>query len=224
MTICNHKSDGIFRLYLWPIQHSLAAFKAKGLYPDYQIVQMFSNEQGAFLDKWMEEHKDSPIMRKMANSPAFNKFRPFSLGMLNQTHNTCYLARSPTRKTQQGLVASMIDHWPCSVGEREQSRFRGSLSGSEFYDCVKGTHPSAQECLEKMFDPAYEERNSVAFHRNFAFVRGPLDTFFLQYKTDLVGFVPKQSSRPTVELAKKFAHLKETVEETRQFSEVKVRN
>jgi hypothetical protein len=222
MTITNHRSDGKFRLYLWPVQHSPSLFKAKREYPEYTAWQMFSNEQGAYLDKWMEEHKDSPLMRKTADSPAFNKFRPFPLGMINKDTHSIFLARSPARRTQQGLTIQMIDAWTCSLDTKvtEGGRYSGHLNGPDFYDCVKGTHPSAQECLEKMFDPAYEQRKSVAFHRNFAFIRGPLDTFYLQYKTDVVGFVPK-STRPTVELGKKFTHLKETVEETRQFFDIK---
>jgi hypothetical protein len=223
VAITNHKPDGIFRLYLWPV-HVTETKMYPGQIDGYRHG---SAEQGAYIDGFMEQHKlASPIMRKMANSPAFNKFRPFPLGMMNKDGRALYLERTPERRTYQGLVASMVQASVASVApmkpdEAPYNRPRVNLTGPEFVDCVKGAHPTAMECLKNLLDKTVEN-SSVAFDRNFAFVRGPLDTLFLQYKTDVVGFVPA-TDRPQVELGAKFKHLKEVVEESKHFEAVKVR-
>ena len=222
IAITNHRSDGIFRLYLWPVQDSVIKAANAGQFPS-AVSQYPGQDQrlGPALDKWMEEHPESKILRKQANSPAFNKFRPFSLGMMNKDGRALFLERSPERRTQQGLIRQMVE---CTLVSTERANRRGGIDqlvGEEFYDCVKGNHPSAEECMENMLDPNVENV-SVACHRNFAIVRGPMDTFFLGYKTDVVGVVPP-TKRPTVELGKKFAHLKEAVEETRQFHDIRIR-
>lgn len=222
VSITNHKSDGIFRIYLWPVQ---VAFKDANGVSFLQIAQTYPNQDprlGPALDKWMEENKDSPARRKMANSPAFNKFRPFSLGMMNSNGRASFLERSPERRTQQGLIRQMVEEtFLTTDNSPRRNTFQGTLGGPEFYDCVKGNHPSAEECMENMLDPSVEN-TAVACHRNFAIIRGPMDTFFLGYKTDVVGFIPP-TKRPTVELGKKFAHLKEAVEESKQFHDIKTR-
>jgi hypothetical protein len=221
LAITNHKADGIFRLYVLPCEHSIRTELDRGM-PGVDEFPAGYAQLGAMLDKYLEEHKDSPLMRKQANSPAFNKFRPFKLGMYNSAGRASYLERSPERRTQQGLIRQMVDQTHVDVnGVGRAGRFQDPLGGQSFVDCVKGNHPSAEECIENLLDPSDETR-SVAFHRNFAFIRGPMDTFFLGYKTDVVGFVPP-TKRPTVELGKKFAHLKEAIEETRQFSEIRIR-
>jgi hypothetical protein len=117
----------------------------------------------------------------------------------------------------------MVDSTPVSLDGMQTRTYQGNLSGPEFYDCVKGLHPSAQECLDNLPDPDFKDITSVAFHRNFAIARGPLDLLFLSYKAEVVGFVP-QTARPTVELAKKYTYLRETVEETKQFHDIRVRS
>jgi hypothetical protein len=223
IAITNHRADGIFRLYLWPVQDSVNEAAKNGKFP-LAVSQYPGQDQrlGPALDKWMEENKDTKLLRKQANSPAFNKFRPFSLGMMNRNGRALFLERSPERRTQQGLIRQMVECNPVTTDRsRVGNNSLDSLVGPEFYDCVKGNHPSAEECMENMLDPNVEN-TSVACHRNFAIVRGPMDTFFLGYKTDVVGIVPP-TKRPTVELGKKFAHLKEAVEETRQFHDIKLR-
>lgn len=223
IAITNHKPDGIFRIYLWDVRNSISEASHKGTFP--MLVSQYGPQDprlGPALDKWMEEHKDAPVLRKMANSPAFNKFRPFSLGMMNHDGHASFLERSPERRTQQGLIRQMVEETYVSVSSnKKRGAYQGGLAGPEFYDCVKGKHPSAEECMENMLDPTVEN-TSVACHRNFAIIRGPMDTFFLGYKTDVVGFIPA-TKRPTVELGKKFTHLKEAVEETKQFHDIKVR-
>lgn len=219
--ITNHKSDGIFRVYLFPSKLSFSDASYKGLVPRVQDFNPQQVELGAYLDKWMEEKKDAPILRKMANSPKFNQFRPFPLGMINLSGRAAFLSRSPERRTQQGLIRNMLDSIEVTVAPKKGGAFQGSISGPEFYDCVKGQHPSAQECLENLPDPEFKDISSVAFHRNFAIARGPLDLFFLSHKGEVVGYLPK-STRPTVELAKKFSYLKESMEETKQFHDIRV--
>lgn len=223
MAITNHKADGIFRMYLWPVQHPVRDFQAKGEYPRWNDFGAGSADQGAYLDKFMTEHPTGPTLRKHANSPLFNKYRPFPLGMLNNPGaRAVYLERSPERRTYQGLIKSMVDAHYVSVDmDKRPSRYDGTLGGPEFFDCVKGNYPSAAECLENLRDPQVEN-SSVGFTRNFAFTRGPMDTIFLVHKTEVVGFVPA-TQRPELELGKKFSYLKETVEETRQFADIRVR-
>jgi hypothetical protein len=142
--------------------------------------------------------------------------------MMNKDGIAQFLERSPERRTQQGLIRQMVDRTVVSVDNIGKSgALHEELSGPEFYDCVKGNHPSAEECMDNMLDPSVQNR-SVACHRNFAIIRGPMDTFFLGYKTDVVGFIPS-TKRPQVELGKKFSHLKETIEETKQFHEIRIR-
>jgi hypothetical protein len=221
--ITNHKSDGIFRMYLFPSGLTYNDAVYKGVVPRVQDFGPSQAELGPYLDKWIEEKKDTPVLRKMANSPKFNQFRPFPLGMLNWGGTAQYLERSPERRTQQGLIRTMVDSTVVSLDGKVTRNYQGSLSGPEFYDCVKGTHPSAKECLDNLPDPEFSDLTSVAFHRYFAIARGPLGLYFLSYKGDVVGLVP-QSKSPEVELAKKFAYLKETVEETKQFTDIRIRN
>jgi hypothetical protein len=222
MDITDHKGDGIYRVYLWPTKENISKAKASGKYPPISNQLYHSEAQGHALDKWMDENKESPVVRKMANSPLFNKFRPFSLGMINDDGSAYYLARSPERRVQQGLIAQMIDSW--EVGRRSQAsrRYGGSLYSPSFYDCIKGNHPSARECLENLLDPSVVNE-TAAFDRNLAFIRGPIDTLFLQYKTEVVGFVPRDPANPRVELARRFGHLREVIGESGHFHGVSVR-
>jgi hypothetical protein len=52
----------------------------------------------------MAEHPAAGILRKQMNSPLFNKFRPYPLGMCNtKGQRAYYLERQPNRKTEQGF-------------------------------------------------------------------------------------------------------------------------
>lgn len=223
VAITNHKPDGIFRIYAWPVQYSDNRSTSSPFPREIDGWRPGSNEQAAYLDAFLEQNKNTPLMRKTANSPSFNKFRPFPLGMMN-SGKAMYLERSPERRVNQGLISNMVETTQVGFDKSGMPPMgRPHLTGPEFYDCVKGNHPSAAECMTNLLDPSVEELPSVAFHRHFAFVRGPLDTFFLQYKTDVVGFVPADR-RPQVELGAKYKHLREVVEETKQFETVRVRS
>lgn len=217
LAICNHKQDNIFRVYLYPVEEAASSKVLPGGYVNFIPG---TAEQGEYLDNWIKGAGDTKLIRKMMNSPAFNKFRPFPLGMMNRDGKTIYLERGPDRRREQGLVSNLISYTPVSVGQKQTQRWGGRLDGPEFYSCVKASHPTARECLEKLRDPSIENE-AAAFDRNFAFVRGPLDSLYLAYKTEVVGRVP-DGPYTRVELGRKFKHYKEVVENTNSFDQVTV--
>jgi hypothetical protein len=223
LSISERKPDGIFRIYLGSIKGSPMG---KNWPNEYMNYHHGSAEQVAYLDKWIEEHKDGVILRKKANSPLFNKFRPFPLGMMNVNGRVQYLQRSPQRQIQQGLTRNAVTVKDVSLDSRvnpyaPNGGYGGHLSGPEFYSCVKADHPSAKECFERLRDPNVEN-NAVAFHREFAFIRGPLDTLYLAYKADVIGLVTPEGNEPSVKIGRKFKHCKEVVQETGAFASVTV--
>lgn len=224
LCICDHKSDGIFRVYLDPCGDEMKMAMHMGLSIPYEWHEdptypngigntpVYHKARGEKMDAWMEANPGK-ILRKMMNSPAFNKFRPYELGMMNTKHGAIYAQRSPTRHTQQGLTTAMISATPVSLEEHVPGRSRAqaiSLTSDYFRQCVKGAYPSAEECITalKSKDVA---NNSAAFHRHFALVRGPVSSLFLQYKEDVIGIIP--SNKPDqVLLGTEFSHCKEVVE------------
>src|SRR3546814_9937744 len=48
---------------------------------------------------------------------------------------------------------------------------------------------TAKECVHELTDPNCIN-TGAAFHREFAFIKGPVDTLFLAYKEDLIGVIP----------------------------------
>jgi hypothetical protein len=224
LSINNHKPDGIFRVYIMPC----AIQKDRAVLPNFDYFPHGSAEQAAMLDQWMEANKSSGMERKKINSPLFNKFRPFPLGMINKKEgeelvNCYFLERTPERRTHQGLTTASIVNTKVELSSQKKKNSWGyRLYGGDFVDCVTASHPSAAETLENMMDPK-NGNTAVAIHRNFAIIRGPLDTLFLGYKDEVVGFVPRSRS-PEVELGTKFAHLRETLEETKQFADIRIRS
>ena len=91
LAITAHKPDGIFRVYLDPIgqEHGGPAR------PDIDGVPRDHTGLGAIMDNFMDKHPGHLLMRKHMNSPAFNKYRPFPLGMLNVSGKTFYMERQP---------------------------------------------------------------------------------------------------------------------------------
>lgn len=230
IALTNHKKDGIYRAYMVPLEFSLSELMVKDAYPQFghiQLDQTQENVLGAFLDEWLEAHPNSPIVRKQANSPMFNRFRPFPLGMMNTPGSgVYYLARSPQRHREQGLTAQSIRSTFISVNSedpnRPQPRLWGELSGTELRDCIKGLYPTFRECVENLKNPEITN-TGAGFHREFAVVRGPLDMLFLAYRTDIVGILPEGREKEEVLLGSKFKHLREVVEQTNCFETVKVK-
>ncbi len=216
LTITNHKPDGIFRAYLLPLGD-----KEIDYIPDYDMFTFGSNDQAKYLDEWMEKNPGQAL-RKHLNSPKFNRFRPFPLGMCNFKGSAVYLERQPMRpRMEQGLVLSGVIESSVSLlnkGGRMGSGTQVKLNSDSFRDCVLGKHPSAQECVERLSDPSCGN-DSAAFDRYFALVRGPVDMTFLAYKGDVIGLLP-DNNLSSVRLSKKFSYAKEVVQELGVFQNV----
>lgn len=233
LAITEHKPDGIFRIYLEPIGWSdVEDPTANRVYPS-SIVDNYPpnwNGMGPALDAWLEtdEGKKSGILRKMMNSPLFNKFRPFPLGMINYGTSTYYVERQPTRKSEQGLTGSMLYETLLTTSlpsKKNKGLVLGigrypvvSIYSKEMQRCIKGEYPSAEECLLNLSDPAVDNE-SAAFNRNFALVRGPCDLLFLAYKEDIVGVLPK-CNFDLLRLGRDFGHCREVVESLSIFNSI----
>lgn len=215
-TITDHKKDGIFRVYMSPLE------KVKGVCPDYDMFSPESPEVGKYMDKFMEDLTEGVIIRKHMNSPLFNKFRPFPLGMCNtKGANTFYVERQPNRRTEQGLTRNMVISRIISPN----SVIRGippiDIHTPAFRNCVVGEYPEVGYCLEKLKEPK-STRESVGFHREFALCKGPLDQIYLAYKDELVG-VLSNDDFSCVTLPKRFHYAKEVVSELNLFYDIKLR-
>lgn len=218
LSITNHKPDGIFRVYLEPLPTDPKTMKSVynqsvGNYP-YDAPNL-----PEALDKWADDPKTG-ILRKQMNSPLFGKFRPFPLGMYISEKETYYLERTPLRSSPQGLKSDMIDstHITASPNKGPSSRGFGGTFNAGMRDCILGNYPTAKESLEALLSDEYDN-NSLAFHREFAFVRGPIDMIFLAYKSDVVGALPK-SDFSKVKLGRKFGWAKEVVQELSLFDSI----
>lgn len=218
LTITNHKTDGIFRAYLLPLGD-----KEIDYIPDYDMFSEGSPDQAKYLDEWMEKNSEAGVLRKHLNSPLFNRFRPYPLGMCNYKGYALYLERQPMRpRMEQGLVPSGIVESPLSLLKTGNGRLSSGtqvkLNSDAFRDCVLGVHPSAQECVERLNDSRCGN-DAVAFDRYFALVRGPVDMTFLAYKGDVIGLLP-DNNLSSVRLSKKFSYAKEVVQELGVFQNV----
>ena len=221
MAITNHKPDGIFRVYLWPI--------GRHPEPERPQPQNYSPESasvGPYLDEWMlGAGKNSGLLRKMMNSPMFNKFRPYPLGMCNlKGEGAFYLERQPNRKSEQGLIGTMLYETPVSTAVSRNNTMKRvgltvSIYGEAFRQCVLGKYPSAAECLTNLTDPEVVN-DAAAFSRSFAFVRGPLEMLFLFYKTDVVGLLPN-GDFSLLKLGREFGFVREAIEELNLFQIIK---
>lgn len=222
LAITNHRGDGIFRIYMEPcgLPSDDISFNIRGcpsnMYPHND------NRLGPEMDKWLEKNPKSPIQRKMMNSPSFNKFRPFPLGMCNFSGDVYYLERQPTRKTEQGLISSMVSGTRLQPNEADMRRMNWQeLTRAEFRDTVTGTYPHPQECVEGVSGPNGAIK-AAAFHRHFAFVRGPISTTFLAYKENIIGILP-DNNLDRVCITKAFIHVKEAVQDLGIFASTAVR-
>jgi hypothetical protein len=89
-----------------------------------------------------------------------------------------------------------------------------------FKDCILGNYPTPKDTLEGLKNPKFINE-SVAFNREFALVRGPIDLIFLAYREDIVGVLPN-ADFSRLKLGKEFIHTKEVIEELNLFSIVGV--
>lgn len=224
LCITNHNEDGIWRIYLDPLGEGEDKLSYNTQYPppcgnyssDYP-------EMGKMMDDWLDKMTKqaeagklgTKVIRKMMNSPKFNKFRPYPLGMCNFNGSVYYLERQPTRKSEQGLTHRMLTSQSVNLapdnGKKSLNRSgMVDLYGPSFLACIKGTHPTAQECLNNLKDPDIMN-DAAAFHRQFALVRGPLGMIFLAYKADIIGVLPNKDLS-CLRLGCDFRHTREVVE------------
>lgn len=213
--VSDHKSDGIFRIYL-DNATDLAMYKYDGI---PQISNQDYNAWGVRMDKFMETTPQANILRKQMNSPLFNRFRPFPLGMVNIEGTVAYTQRHPTRRTEQGLTDTMLVSSRLSLsGSRGDGGIRIPIFSKELMACIVGQYPSYVEVIENLYDPAVTNLGA-AFHRDFAVLRGPLNVMFLAYKNDVIGVIDSNNIH-SVRLDKKFVYCKEVVESLNLFSNI----
>lgn len=222
LAIDDHKSDGIFRIYMDDIGHPQGVAISRGLSIPFDCMVPDGTTRGAMMDTWLEANPDKGVIRKQLNSPLFNKFRPFPLGMMNTKYSTLYVERQPQRHTQQGLTSSMLVAHPINLDAPEptpvKSKYGVELLSATFRSCVVGQYPSMEDCIQNLKDTKIANR-SAAFHRQFALVRGPLETLFLAYKSDIIGVLPNKD-KSVLHVGKNFHHLKEIVEEALPFGQI----
>lgn len=228
LALDDHKADGIFRVYLDKLgQKGGLAHQRINIPFEYYGDEV---SIGTAMDKWLEKHPNEGVIRKMANSPLFNKFRPFPLGMINcdKTGKVFYARRGPTRHTQQGLTQSMFNIRPVELAgsvdpssKTFSSRHSGpGITSNGSYLCYTNQYPPFEEVLGNLSDPT-TENNAAAFHREFAILRGPLDMMFLAYKEDIVGFMPKGDASQLI-LARGYGHCREVIDELGKFASIEV--
>lgn len=223
LAITNHKGDGIFRVYLDHLGHKDGpCFRRNGSIP-YEWMDEPGMSKGKKMDEWLDKNPDKGIIRKMANSSLFNKYRPFPLGMCNTNGKVLYVERQPTRHTQQGLTGSMLSqHLVEGDSSRPSERIgRVDIFSKDFYNTLVGKYPSADVCLSALLDPQITN-TGVAFHRNFALTRGPVGLILLAYKSEIVGVLPNDDFSLLL-LADKFKYVLESIEELHLFKNIKTR-
>lgn len=214
-TVQNHKGDGAFRVYISPIelvQNMPSGFPAPAYPPNHPSL-------GEILDTWMTQNPDQTcIQRKKMDSPLFNKFRPFPLGMVNSGGSAYYIERAPQRpKMEQGLIPSALYETLVTAGSSGKTSFQHvSLYSETFRDCILGKYPTPNEVLIKIKSGNFINE-SVAFNRYFALVKGPIDMLFLAYKGDVIGVLP-YSNFDNLKLGKEFLYLKEAVNDLALFN------
>lgn len=217
-TITNHKPDTIFRVYLSP----LGMREEPGSHVPHPELDQYPPEHpaiGPYMDKFIIDFPKAGILRKRMNSPLFNRFRPYPLGMCNIGKRTCYIERQPNRKMEQGLIRSMLNETMISTSPEQQGAMKSiDIMSKAFKTCVVGDHPSAHTVLAALKDPSIENE-SVAFHRDFALVRGPISMLFLAYKSDVVGVLPNDDFS-LVRLGADFRHVKEAVASLNLFTSI----
>ncbi len=221
--MCDHKPDGIMRIYLDPLGAEDGRLAVqRNLSIPYEWHQESPNgpTRGDMMDEWLEtdQGKSSGVIRKMMNSPKFNRFRPFPLGMSNYQSKVVFIERQPMRQTQQGLTNNMMFQVKVGLDGPIPGYKALSVTSPELFDVIVGKYPSPEDCLINLLDPEVSNEGA-AFHRNFALVRGPIRSLFLAYKTDIVGFLEK-GDFSSLRLADEFKYTKEVIEELKLFGTI----
>lgn len=222
LCVATGKPDGIFRVYLDPFTPDGKLYSRINSVP-YEWHDELGMTKMQKMDLFLEQGGDScPIIRKMMNSPLFNKFRPFSLGMANEEGYAVYVERSPVRHTQQGLTGPMLS---CKGFDLVSNGRRGlspggkvSLFSRSVYSAITAKHPDIDTVLTNLTDKD-NLNTSAAFHREFAVVRGPCNLLFFAYRGEIVGFLPENNTS-RVKISKEHEYLKEVVDELSVFNSI----
>ena len=220
LTITDHMSDGIFRVYLDPLKKPVSHVKQVP-YGWYDEPGM---SRGQAMDKFLADNPGCGILRKHMNSPAFNRFRPFPIGMVNShlANDMIYIERGPTRQTFQGLTEAMLKGNIISIGPRRVAPdYRVRFRDGGLYAAIKNDYPDLMTAIAITTEPSISN-TACAFHREFGVVSGPVGSLFLVHKTDVVGFIPNNDNT-LLYLDKQFEYLKEKINELQAFMNVVIR-
>lgn len=216
LCVTNHREDGVFRAYLDPVTDEEVYHRRVSVPYDWYDEPGMS--RGKVMDKFIEDNEGCPVKRKMLNSPKFNRFQPFPLGMINSNGRATYLERSPARHTQQGLTGSMIHTVHVDMTAAKGGPRNASVYNKGIRSCILGLHPDPDQCLTGLTDKGVSN-TSVAFHRYFAFVKGPLNLLFLAYKGDIVGFLPDKNLS-AVKVCDEHSYVREVIDELAIFNRI----
>jgi hypothetical protein len=222
LAITNH-IDAIFRVYLEPIGIPDRAAVFKDFYHLTGSYTPDHPDMGPKLDALLEATPECGILRKHINSPYFNRFYPFPLGMCNVGTQVYYIERQPIRPLMhQGLIKQACWETLVTTGSRQDNPTRSAerfeLMSPSFKDCVLGDHFPPEVALNHLRDP-FVANDALAIHREFALVRGPLDIVFLAYRTDIIGLLSNHDFS-LLRLGNEYGYCKEVVEELHIFKEV----
>ena len=221
LAITDHE-DGIFRAWCEPV----GVERNQGL-KQFHYMSVNYSYTNPELPKCLEEldkkYPDSGIMRKYLSSHKFNRFRPFPLGMCNVGTQVYYVERQPIRPSMhQGLTKSGCYETLITAGSRQDNprRIAESLDihSPAFKDCILGDHYSAEVVLNALKDPRIAH-DALAFHREFALVRGPIDMLFLAYRSDIIGVLPNNNF-DLLKLGRQFGYCREVVAELGLFQNI----
>lgn len=224
IAITDHKKDGIFRMWLDPVGRDKEGRRA--VMPFHLLCQNYTPdfpELGDALDIELARLPDCGVLRKHMNSPHFKRFYPFPLGMCNVGTQVYYIERQPIRPAmQQGLTKGSCFETVITAGSRQDNPTRPAEAfdtmSPGFRDCILGDHYSAQEVLKALQDPTVAH-DALAFAREFALVRGPIDMLFLAYRSDIIGILPKNNF-DFVRLGREFSYCRDVVEELGLFHKI----
>lgn len=227
LCITDHKSDGIFRIYL---EETGQGIKKMKVHTDINMpTRNISTDDHKALGKKMDEYlviqdqvPGGTVLRKFMTASGFNKFRPFPLGMHNNDGGVSYLERGPLRSTPQGLTKQMIAarYHPITnnPGGNNLPTSHMDLTSAAMKATIKGEYPSFQECCTNLRDPECSN-TGVGFRRDFALIRGPIETLFLAYKDKIVGVLP-YGDHVLLRLAGDCAYTKEVTQELGIFQSI----
>lgn len=181
----------------------------------------FMDYKDASIHKAMEDWwavypswKDRLIRRKF-NSPLFNKFRPFPLGMYAMQGSTLYLERTPNRKSEQGLTQNMVVGTKIKLTDMQPTAGYVSMYRFEMRQAILGVTPTVEEALSAVLNGPVG--TCVPFHRHFAFISGPAKSLFLVYKASIVGKIEYDK----ILLDPEYSYAREVIQDLNIFGEVK---